>query len=570
MLRRGMYFFFILASIFFIVSSLTAFTSNIKLSKVNSSFSDSTLKEWKEKASFNEYCLSCHKLDITKKLKSKEILNLKVNLNEIKQSVHRNFQCIVCHHDYSKTKHPIYNFSSKKEYAQKLSRQICQKCHTDQELRKNPVHYNISKTAPCVECHGYHGVKPAKIVKGVPENQYCLACHSRNISKRLESGEVLFLRVDISSLTRSAHKDLKCSDCHKGYSQTHHPIKKIASLKEYRKESLEICKQCHVQEHEKYVKSIHAKRYFRGDQNSPNCIKCHDYHGVMKISHNSQLKLGICTNCHTKEMTAYQESIHYKVFTENKPNAPVCSSCHNAHDVLSIDVANLNNSCLVCHKDVKTSHNKWLYNPPFRLVSFVETHFRSSSCAACHADGNKTVTLKLIKKENKEALSVEELAKILKVSPKDIKSQIDLNNNNFIEEKEFWSFVRNIKQSVKVDLKGRIDMSDSNEAHKILGKDKGIRECSVCHHTNAKISVAMQIPQQDEKPLKLNVEKAVINTSAAIPNIRDFYILSFSRIKILDVLFVCGIICGIGVGLGHLVLRIITKPIRRKRKEEGR
>lgn len=570
MLKRGTCLFFIFIGIFISISSLIAATHNIKVNKITNQNVDMPLKKWKEKVTFDEYCLSCHRLNITKTLKSKEILNLKVDLKEIKQSVHKNFQCIVCHHDYSKTKHPVYDFASKKEYAWKLSQKICQKCHTDQALRKNIVHYNVSKTAPCIECHGYHNVKSVKALKVVPENQYCMSCHARNITKKLESGEILSLKVDIASLMRSVHKNLKCSDCHKGYSQTNHPIKKIASLKEYRKESLEICKQCHAQEHEKYVKSIHAKKYFKGDKNSPDCIKCHDYHGTVKVTNNNQIKLGICANCHVNEMTAYQESIHYKAFSENKPNSPVCSNCHNAHDVFSVSSINLDNYCMTCHKDVKTSHNKWLYNPPFKLVSFVETHFRSSTCASCHASGNKTVVLSLIKKDNKELLSVEELAKALKVSPKDIRSKVDLNNNNVIEESEFWNFIDNVKKLMKIDLKGKIDMLHFNDAHKILSKDKSIKDCSVCHSADTKLSVVMKMLQEEDKPLKLDVEKSVVNTAQAIPNIRDFYVLGLSRIRILDVLFVLGVICGVGVGVGHLFLRAITAPIRRKRKGEGK
>ncbi|QER42233.1 cytochrome c family protein [Thermodesulfobacterium sp. TA1] len=566
MKRKTLYFSFLILSLFLLATSLVAATSKKVVGSLPSK-EDFSLKEWKQKASFDEYCMSCHKIDLKKNLKSGETLDLKVNLNEIKQSVHGKFQCIICHSDFSKTKHPTYNFKNKREYAVTLSKTICQKCHTDASLKRNPVHYNISKTASCIECHGYHGVKPAKIAKHLPENQYCLTCHSRNITKKFENGEVLSVRVDGAHLLNSVHKDLKCSDCHKGYSKTEHPIKKIASLKEYRKQAIEVCKQCHTKETEQFNKSIHAKAFYQGKENAPDCLKCHDYHKVARILPNNELKLNLCASCHGEEAKAYKESIHFKALSEAKPNAPNCSNCHKAHDVLPINMANLNDSCLACHKDSKKAHNKWLYNPPFTLESFVDVHFKGSSCSACHAKGEKAVILTLVNKDKKTPFTIDELSKVLNWDVEQVVEKIDFNKDGLIQEKELWEFLGTVKQKVKVELKGRIDITNPNDAHKILSKKEAIKDCAVCHSSEAKFVGVLEINKEGEKTLKTSVDRKVLNSFYAIPNVKDFYVLGLSRISVLDVLFVLAVVCGLGFGLGHLGLRIITTPIRRKRRE---
>ncbi len=124
---------------------------------------------------------------------------------KLKKSVHGKFQCLVCHSDFSKVNHPVYDYKNKAEYRTKMTA-ICTKCHTDKELQKNPAHYALTKTASCIECHGYHGVKSAKVVKSLPENQYCLKCHSSSIVMKMKNGETLSVQVKENDILSSVHK----------------------------------------------------------------------------------------------------------------------------------------------------------------------------------------------------------------------------------------------------------------------------------------------------------------------------------------------------------------------------
>lgn len=523
-----------------------------------------SMKEWKNKASFSEYCLNCHRHEISKNLPSKEKLSLKVNEEEIKKSVHGKFQCIVCHDDFSKTKHPAYDFKDRKQYRAELTR-ICTKCHTDRELQKNPAHYALTKTASCIECHGYHGVKPAKVSKAVPENKYCLNCHGRPISMKMKNGEVLSVQVKESDILNSAHKNLKCTECHKEFSTTQHPIRSFESIASYRAKAKDICNNCHQDAVKRYDISIHAEALKKGNSESPDCLKCHDYHKVASISKNRIASSELCIKCHGESGKAFKESIHHRALIQGKKDAPNCSSCHNSHDVMASNIAKLGDSCIKCHKDVKNSHNKWLWNPPVRLTTFVETHFKSASCASCHTKAEKAVMLTLMDRKKKKPINEEEVAKALNVSIKDIKNKIDSNSDGKVQQSELWQFMSSMKTEANLD--GRIDVLNPDDAHKIEPKDKAIKDCAYCHNVNAQFKGKFEINRAGEKALKFAIEDKVLNSAYAIPNIKDFYVLSLSKLKILDILFFLALLGGIAVPIAHIILRILTAPIRRKKRE---
>ncbi|GLI53610.1 cytochrome c family protein [Thermodesulfovibrio yellowstonii] len=525
-----------------------------------------SMKDWKKKASFSEYCLTCHQSNITKTLPSKEKISLKVNESEIKKSVHAKFQCLVCHDDFSKVNHPIYNYKDKNQYRKEMTR-ICTKCHTDKELQKNPAHYALTKTTSCIECHGYHGVKPTKVAKTLPENQYCLNCHSRPISMKMKNGETLSVQVKETDILNSVHKKLKCTECHKEFSTTQHPVRSFESVANYRAKAKDVCNNCHQDAVKKYDISIHAEALKKGNQQSPDCLKCHDYHKVVLITKDKSASSELCVKCHNESGRAFKESVHQKAISDGKQNAPTCASCHNSHDVLAANIAQLGNSCVKCHKDVKTSHNKWLWNPPVKLTTFVDAHFNSASCAACHTTVNKAIYLTLFDRAKKKPLTESEVAKIFGVDPKEVKGKIDYNNDGKIQEQELWQFMSSVKAKAKANLSGRIDVINSNDAHKIEPKSKAIKDCAACHDPSASFAAKIEINREGGKAVKFDLERSAINSAYAIPNIKDFYVLGLTKIKILDILFFIALLGGVAVPVGHLTLRILTAPIRRKRRE---
>lgn len=524
------------------------------------------MKGWKKKVSFSEYCLYCHKHEISKTLPNKETLSLKVNQDEIKKSVHGKFECIVCHSDFSKINHPLYNLKSKSEYRDRMTK-ICTKCHTDKDLQKNPSHYALSKTASCIECHGAHGVQSVKAVRALPLNKYCLSCHGRAISMRMKNGEILSVQVKESDILGSAHKNLKCNECHKDFSITQHPVRIYESVTDFRGRAKDICNYCHKTEVTKYDQSIHAMALKKGNVKAPDCLKCHDYHKTPWIKSDRVSSFQLCAKCHVKETDAFKASIHNIALTKGRQDAPICSSCHNAHDVLPANIAKINDSCMKCHKNIKDSHNKWLWNPPFRLTTFVDTHFNSATCSACHVSGNKILSLTLVDKRKKKLLTEEDVAKIFNVDVKEVKGKIDFNGDGKVQEGELWQFMSTLKKKLNAQLAGRVDIVESNDAHRITAKAKAVKDCEACHSPGAEFSGRLEINREGAKSIKFDLDRKAFNSVYSIPNISEFYILGSTKINIFDILFLLALAAGLAVAVGHITLRILTAPIRKKRRE---
>jgi len=523
-------------------------------------------KIWKKKASTNEFCLKCHSLALTKKLPDGEVMSVQVKKEVLLHSVHKNLKCTDCHAGFSKNRHPIYNWKSKEEYLKNMAKIVCQRCHTDAQLKKNPAHYQLAKRDSCIKCHGYHNVKPIKAVAQLPVNEYCLVCHRGNLIKKMEDGEILSVQVKEDELLHSVHKNLKCTDCHKGFSKQSHPFRKFKSIAEYRKMATKICAECHSKEVALYKKGAHGMAFVNGKKDAPNCLSCHGYHQVKKLV-TAKEKMEICVKCHKEAFNAFKDSIHYIAMKKGNKKAPACSDCHGAHGIKVASVADLTDNCLKCHKGVEAVHNEWLYNPPFTLTTFVKTHFKGASCAVCHAKGKKAVMVSLIKADSKQPIKVEEVAKYLGISVGAVRSQIDKNGDGVIQAKELWEFLKALNKETKVVTKGRLVMLNPNDAHKILDKTHAIGKCSVCHNVKADFKGELELINDKLQPENFALAKKALNSVYAIPTLRHFYVLTLTKINILDLLFLLAVIGGVGFGLGHLTLRIITAPIRRKRRE---
>jgi len=304
-----------------------------------------------------------------------------------------------------------------------------------------------------------------------------------------------------------------------------------------------------------------------GNVKAPDCMKCHDYHKTAYIKQDKTAGLKLCSSCHSKETEAFKSSVHHTALTQGKKDAPNCSSCHNAHDVLSTNIAKINNACVQCHKNIKNAHNKWLWNPPFRLTTFVDTHFNSASCSSCHISVNKAIYLTLIDKNKKKALTEQEIAKALGIDVKEVKTKLDLNGDGKIQENELWQFMKALKKKINAELAGRIDVVEPNDAHKIVAKAQTVKDCATCHNTKTNFSGKLEINKEGTKPAKYELETKAFNSAYSIPNISDFYVLGTTKIKILDILFFIALLGGIAVPIAHITLRILTAPIRRKRRE---
>ena len=532
-----------------------------------------SMSEWKKSLDSTQYCLICHKHGISMSLSSGELLSLSINESSFKISMHGKLVCTACHMDFSKTNHPVRKFKNKKEYTVNAAK-VCAMCHTDEQLRKNPVHGSLISKATCVECHGSHSIKAVKAEKATAkENQYCLSCHKSKLSMTMKNGEPLSIYVDEAVLIKSAHGSLPCTNCHKGFSKSVHPIRTFQSKRDYSLFSLSnVCKKCHTNAYTQYEGSIHFSLLNSGNPKAPACADCHGgAHSVGSVKQNKSLGLTSCNKCHGDMNSSYEASIHGKAWTKGNQQAPICSSCHNAHNIESNRMTTkIKEGCLRCHKNTERIHNKWLSNPPITLSSFAGAHFDVVSCAACHSPGaGRAIYLSLYDRKTGKPLPQEEVLEMFETDSTGFMGKIDMNGDGSIDAKESWNIFKQLyKKGVTTTFMVKMDVRKAAEAHRIGAKTEAIKDCEKCHRPDAEFfkDVFIVMKKADGKPTILNAKKEVLNSVFSILPVSKFYALGSTNIKLFDILFIIALIGGIAVPIGHITLRIITSPLRSLRK----
>lgn len=519
-------------------------------------------------------CLACHSdKTLNMRLMNKEILSLYINGGEFAKSVHGKTGCSGCHPDITMENHPVVKkIKNKKDYAANLSKN-CSICHTPEQFRKRlPIHSALAATGTCTECHGSHYIMAAAVQKtGVKENQYCMTCHSRKLSMSMRNGETLSVSVDEVRLRNSVHGALKCTDCHKGFSMTEHPMRSFNSRRGYSIAAAENCWRCHEKFYKQYEGSVHLDQLRGGNSKAPACTDCHGDHSVVSVKKDRNIGITSCNKCHSDMNASYEASMHGKAWKKGDQKAPTCSSCHNAHDVASTAMTTkIKEGCLKCHRDMGKVHNKWLSNPPLTLLSFADAHFDVVSCAACHSPGaGRAIYLSLYDRKKGKPLSEEDLMEILETDSRGLTAKIDQSGDGIIDAKEMWDlFAQLYKKGVTTVFMGKMDVQKAAEAHLIGGKAEATKDCSKCHHPESEFfdNIFIVIKKAEGKPELLKAKKDVLNSIYTIVPASKFYALGSTNIKLFDILFIVALIGGIAVPIGHLSLRIITSPLRSLRK----
>lgn len=530
------------------------------------------MAEWKKDISETQYCLICHRYNLTKRLKSGEVLSLLINVPAYKSSIHGTLSCSACHTDFSKTQHPVRTYRDKKEYTA-LATKSCSICHPDGQLRKSPIHASLMVAATCVECHGSHAIKGIKIEKAViTESQYCLMCHKRRLRMTMKNGESLSVYVDEASLRKSAHGNLQCIACHAEFSKTKHPVRVFNSIHEYTLAGAKLCAKCHQDANTQYEISIHYTLFKVGNLKAPSCTGCHGAaHITAWTKTDKTFGLTSCNKCHGELKSSYEASVHNIARIQGKEDAPVCSSCHNAHNIESTKLTTkIKEECFKCHKDMARVHSKWLKNLPIKLSTFTEAHFDVVSCAACHSsEAARRIYLSLFDSKTGKPLTEEEIIKILETDAAGLMGKIDTNNNGIVDGKELWDlFALLLKKGVRTTLMGKMDVSSAAEAHQLGAKAEATRECEKCHHPDSKYfeNVFIVMSKADGGTTVLPAKKWVLSSVFSIIPARKFYAIGGTNISLFDILFYVALIGGIAVPIGHITLRIVFSPIRSLRR----
>jgi len=172
----------------------------------------------------------------------------------------------------------------------------------------------------------------------------CLACHADRALKKTEpTGRVLSLFVDRSALGASVHAQLNCVDCHQDVTALPH-AKGLEPVD---------CGRCHyVQPLAKpsptgvkvRVPGVHQRAVEAGMPNAPVCQTCHGAHDVRAPSDPaSRVSRGhvteTCGHCHLEEFSQYRSSVHGVALAAGNRDVPVCTTCHGSHSIESVSAA---------------------------------------------------------------------------------------------------------------------------------------------------------------------------------------------------------------------------------------
>lgn len=289
-------------------------------------------------------CLQCHgQHGIVVRFENDEAIEAFVNADKFRLSAHHLLNCSHCHTDFTQETHPKRRFKSLAQYRARLSA-ICRACHTPEQLAGRPVHAGLlrkeagGEVAICTECHDAHAAAAVTGGKSfASEKQYCMSCHQYALSLACRNGDKIPLKVDIAALETNAHAQIRCSDCHYGFSSEEHPKRAFRSRRDYTIASSESCRRCHFDKYTKTLDSVHYSILSRGNLSAPVCIDCHGDHGVARVSHGVRGRMVTtqkCRRCHEAIYEVYARSVHGKaLINEQNQDVPICIDCHTAHDI---------------------------------------------------------------------------------------------------------------------------------------------------------------------------------------------------------------------------------------------
>ncbi|MBI3361510.1 MAG: cytochrome c3 family protein [Chloroflexi bacterium] len=200
-------------------------------------------------------------------------------------------------------------------------------------------------------------------------NDTCLACHaSPALSLAMGNGGTLPLTIDESKFHSSVHGEagLNCVDCHKTISEYPHPKFTAADRRDATLQLYTACRQCHAEQYERTLDSVHQRALAGGNREAAVCTDCHTAHAVQRVTNPNDRKQltaearqripQTCARCHNAIFEKYKKSVHGAALLENiNPDVPTCIDCHGVHNIGDPTTAAFRlkspQICAKCHTD---------------------------------------------------------------------------------------------------------------------------------------------------------------------------------------------------------------------------
>jgi cytochrome b subunit of formate dehydrogenase len=273
---------------------------------------------------------------------------------DLSHSIHEGLECLDCHQDKDTIPHrPDTGF--------RVVSDACRICHEDAaeayQAHGRTLVGDSDDLPTCADCHGDHDILPSDVK------------HSR---------------VHPTNLPHT------CGTCHENLDLTtkyqillDHPI-------------------------EIYEASVHGRASQGGVYVAATCNDCHSTGGTAhKILAPGNPESSInhfnipttCGKCHKGVANDYWDGIHGQLAKRGETDAPICTTCHGEHGILSPDdsrspvssakVAEM--TCAPCHSSARLNEKYGL--APDRLTTFIDSYHglktkagdtHVANCASCH------------------------------------------------------------------------------------------------------------------------------------------------------------------------------------------
>jgi hypothetical protein len=214
---------------------------------------------------------------------------------------------------------------------------------------------------------------PASTEGKKPSDDVCLYCHQEEGMTVEIGGQPVPLTINAGRFSESVHgtEQVACVDCHTNITGFPHPEVTASSPRDFSLEMYPTCQQCHGEQYQKVLDSVHQTALAAGNINAAVCTDCHNPHTQQRLTDKATGELldsarvfipQTCAKCHSKIYDAYKDSVHGSALTEEgNLDVPTCIACHGVHNIQNPTTNTFHNStpflCAKCHTDASIMDN---------------------------------------------------------------------------------------------------------------------------------------------------------------------------------------------------------------------
>jgi len=189
-------------------------------------------------------------------------------------------------------------------------------------------------------------------------------------------------------------------------------------------------------------------------------------------------------------------------------------------------------------------------------------------CVVCHApDVPRHIDLRFYDLLTKKFYDGDELLEIIGFDFDKIILAIDKNKNEIIDMNEFDDLFFMLKQkNIRPILRAELVADINSIAHQI-NRESAQKTCEKCHASDSPYfnAVSIILTRDDGTVERYNIDRAILESYY----VSHFYLLGGTRVKLLDKIGLLIIAGGACAAFGHFIIRVLTIPIRRRKKNNA-